>query len=215
MQINFGRLRKKDDIFSQCGHIIMDLDAYEPSMQHEIVTKLPPSHEIIFTSSNSDRISLFPKLARLPLSLYFVKSNHSTVTISRRPDIMEEYHVETLGFLNNAHYFTNSTKRSDKLQLDFHGSNFPAVAFPYKPYSMPDYSDPSKHSGYEYEIAKVLADSLNLALVIAPPSSGFMWGSENKETGNFTGKALFTQVKFFIGYPFNYILPMQKSPWSF
>ncbi len=189
IQVSLGMLSKKDDIMSLCGHIIMDLDAYEPHSQNEIVSKLPTSHEIIFTSTNSDSISQFPKLAKLPQSLYFVQSNEGTVMVGKRPDIMEGNHFETLGFWNNANDFIGNIKSSDKLQLDFHGSDFPAVAFLYKPFSMPNYNDPSKHSGYEYEIVKVVTDSLNLQLDISPPSSGFMWGLEDKETGNFTGKS--------------------------
>ncbi len=194
IQVSLGMLRKKDDIMSLCGHIIMDLDAYEPHTQNEIVTKLPASHEIIFTSSNSDTIRLFPKLSRLPLSLYFVQSNNSTVMIRKRPDLMEENNLETLGLWNNANDFIGNIKIRNRLQLDFHGSNIPAVAFPYKPFSMPNYNDPSKHSGYEYEIVKVVTDSLNLQLDISPPSSGFMWGLHNKETGNYTGKPHITMT---------------------
>ncbi len=63
------------------------------------------------------------------------------------------------------------------------------MAFYFYPYSIPDFEGQANHAGIEYDIVAAIADSLNLRLVVRPPSTGGSWGYEDpKGSGNYTGK---------------------------
>ncbi len=97
-------------------------------------------------------------------------------------------------------YHLDDGRYSERLVLtrhthDFGGRSFPAVAFHFHPYSVPDFDDQANHAGFEYEIAAAVAESLNLRLVVSSPSSGGLWGSED-EHGNYSGEgATYIQYK--------------------
>ncbi len=98
-------------------------------------------------------------------------------------------------------------------QLDFKGNEFRAVAFPFYPFSLPDYENQMDHKantimqyfpsetllkndtqGFEYEIADTVARGLNLRLVVREPTTCCVWGAEGGD-GNFTGED--SKIKWF------------------
>ena len=84
------------------------------------------------------------------------------------------------------------------------------MAFPFYPFSLPDYENQMDHKanainavfplvtcmssivendtqGFEYEIADTVARGLSLRMVVREPTTCCVWGAEG-EDGNFTGE---------------------------
>lgn len=164
------------------------------------VSRLPKKHKTIFVMGGNWDLALAQVLGQFPRPL-FIHSPHldsnnassSLTTVYRKPHYFKD-HLEKMAIFHvNTKMLTDDQDDMVRgldleLELDFGGHEFPAVAFEFYPYSMPDFEGQSQHGGYEYDIVAVLADALNLRLVIRPPSSGIMWGREDPPgSGNFTG----------------------------
>ena len=129
---------------------------------------------------------------------YFTEDTHKTAIVnpvvaaaedggfpseaSFLPDFQMDFkgHVCTLynrGFFYAAQYFEDTVFQQ----------RFSASAFPFFPFSLLNFADPSAHGGYEYMIASVATRALNLELEVRMPGTGFMWGSPDPETGEWDG----------------------------
>ncbi len=90
------------------------------------------------------------------------------------------------GYHQKNDMYTRTLALSPGYQLDFAGHDFPAVAFTFQPFSLPDYENQENNGGFEYEIAHAVTRGLRLRLVVNPPSTGGKWGSVDAH-GNYTG----------------------------
>ena len=182
---------------------VMGSDTGEDDLQW--VSRLPKMHKIIFVMMDGgwdgrdlrrEALGQFPKalyLSQAHLDGY--KNHDNTTSSSSSSSIIRAY--------RKPHYFEDRLEKvaifeaevnkgggaTFQLETDFGGHDFPAVAFHFYPYSMPDFETQSGHGGIEYRIASAVAAALNLRLVISPPSTGGFWGEEDPPgSGNYTGK---------------------------
>ncbi len=184
------------DIFSTCSSIVSILPNQDGNTYW--LSELPARHKIIFATDDLTSIRQFPRLKRLPLSEFFIYEKNGTFDADGRYDQFsvhkwEGYHSNDMvevamctGENFDCDYRDAAGSMDFHLQTDYKGHEFPAVAFEFFPYSMPDF-ETQVHSGFEYMIVKVLTDALNLKMVVRPPTSGGMWGWQ-KEDGNYTGR---------------------------
>ncbi len=176
------------------------------------LSALPPLHNFVFVADSLDALARGrKKLAGLPHALFYVASaaadGRQTLSVYKRPNFMEAEVLAKLAVLKEEEEEANSRlaeslARSSSssssspssssafgLQTDFGGRRLRGVAFDFFPYSVPDFGDPTGHGGFEYAIADTVARSLNLRLVLRPPSEGRMWGREDPPgSGRYDGE---------------------------
>ena len=136
------------------------------------IAQIPVSDSIIFIADSTDTLNAHPRLRRLPKSLYFV-TNSADVTnrsniehyypfaVYARPDYFDTLKEVAL-YREGSYHLANVMSKTvpnmmPRPQLDYGGGDFPAVAFQFYPYSMPDFETQKNHAGFEYEIVSILA----------------------------------------------------------
>ena len=77
----------------------------------------------------------------------------------------------------------------------FHGHPLRASAFTIPPFSIVDPKG-ENHGGYEYKIAKTVADSVGLHMEVKSPADGKMWGSSMPVNGKYEGTIRVGQMMF-------------------
>ena len=132
---------------------------------------IPVHNSIIFIADSLKSIHDQQRLRRLPKSLYFVTTSTDMVTelnneynypfsVYSRPDYFGG--LQETAMFNQDNYLMRGAKSQHitnmmpKPQIDFGGRDFPAVAFRFYPYSMPDYKTQTNHAGFEYEIVRTV-----------------------------------------------------------
>ena len=180
---NTGDLPPEQDNIPDCNSMLVIHNGKES------MTKGLPwiPHPIIITSSLEWFLNTDTRLKRLE-PIFFVWKNTSDLVLIHAWHFKEEIKMIGTFGINGLNSNENTLTGMKELaqRMDFKGNAFPAVAFNFPPYSVPDYANQENNGGYEYEITSVVAKALNLKLTVHPPSRGGLWGLPD-EHGNYTG----------------------------
>lgn len=158
-----------------CRNAVVTLGKESQGGGLEWLARLPVQDNVIFLADSRKSLADNLRLRRLPHSLYFVdepfennatrtmhqEPRRNSFTVYRREDYYSAMPKRIARFQDEAYFLREGTisRLPDILpepQLDFGGHDFPAVAFEFHPYSMPDFETQTNHAGFEYEIVSIV-----------------------------------------------------------